>query len=293
MLICHELRRASISDEMMSKQKQSAIIISISSDIGTALAKRWMNRGWNVYGTYRTKSNSIEEISTAGVEFVYCDLSDISSIQGACLKFRTICSSWDILVLAPGSLEPVGPFIDCDFNEWADSIRVNFTNQLRIVQELIPTGNKANRLGPCVLFFAGGGTNSATQNFSAYTISKIALIKMCELLDAEISDMRFSIVGPGWVKTKIHQTTLDAGERSAGDAFYRIKDKLNSGDFIPMERVLDFCDWVVNAPREVVGGRNFSVVHDRWGNGELDKMLTENQDGYKLRRYGNDWLVDG
>ena len=68
----------------------------------------------------------------------------------------------DILVFATGTQKPIGLFSDCDFDEWANSIQVNFTNQLRIVKRLIPIRNKNNILGPCVLFFAGGGTNNAT-----------------------------------------------------------------------------------------------------------------------------------
>ena len=274
----------------MNNKTQTAIIISISSDIGTAMAKRWVKNGWNIYGTYRTKSNSIEELSRIGVELVHCDLSDNKSVKDACLDIRNLCSSWDNLILSPGTQEPVGPFVNCDFDEWADSIQVNFTNQLRIVQELLPARNMDNILGPCVLFFAGGGTNSATVNYSAYTISKIALIKMCELLDAEESDIRFTIVGPGWVKTKIHWETLEAGER-AGDNYEKTKYKLNSDELTPMKDVLDCCNWLISAHNKEISGRNFSVMSDMWDTRELSEKLLSDKNLYKLRRYGNDLLI--
>lgn len=250
------------------------------------MARRWIKNGWNVFGTYRTKSNSVEELSRIGVELVHCDLSDNSSVKTACTKLKDLCTSWDNLILAPGTQEPVGPIVNCNFDEWVDSIQVNFTNQLRIVYELLPKRNKENNLGPCVLFFAGGGTNNATVNYSAYTISKIALIKMCELLDAEIPDVRFTIVGPGWVRTKIHQATLVAGER-AGDNYEKTKYKLNNGELTPMKDVLDCCDWLISSPREVISGRNFSTVFDKWGTKELSEELMRDYDMYKLRRHGN------
>ena len=150
--------------------------------------------------------------------------------------------------------------------------------------------NMDNTLGPCVLFFAGGGTNAATANYSAYTISKIALIKMCELLDAEIPDVRFTIVGPGWVRTKIHQATLEAGER-AGDNYEKTNFLLNNDESTPMKYVLDCCDWLINSPREVVSGRNFSTVFDKWDTKELSEKLMSDSDMYKLRRYGNEFLI--
>lgn len=274
----------------MIKEDRSAIIISASSDIGTAISRRWLTRGWNVFGTYRTMSQTVDELHSYGVELVDCDLSDPTSIRKACSNLRTLCPQWDVLVMCPGTQEPVGAYIECNFDEWEESVRVNFTSQMRIIHELLPSRRVNSVLGPCVLLFAGGGTNNAPMNYSAYTISKIALIKMCELLDAEISDTRFVILGPGWVKTKIHNSTLRAGAR-VGINYQRTVKKLDSDEWTPMDQVLDCCDWAVNTHRELISGRNFSVVFDRWGTEELAKMLTENLDMYKLRRYGNDWLV--
>lgn len=277
-------------DTITAKEARSAIIISASSDIGTAMCYRWLDRGWNVYGTYRTPSKSVDELCNKGVRLIACDLSDSVSISDTCSNLRTLCPQWDILVLCPGTQEPIGPFTECSFDEWEESLRVNFTSQMSIIHELLPARRVNAAPQPIVLLFAGGGTNNAPLNYSAYTISKIALIKMCELLDAEISDTRFAIVGPGWVKTKIHESTLRAGMR-AGANFQRTIDKLAGKELTPIEEVIDCCDWLVNAPRELISGRNFSVVFDKWGTEELAKMLAKDPSMYKLRRYGNDWLV--
>jgi len=134
------------------------------------------------------------------------------------------------------------------------------------------------------------GIRNATVNYSAYTISKVALIKMCELLDAEIQDSRFTIVGPGWVKTKIHESTIKAGIK-AGDNLNRTIDKFDRDEFTPLQDVLDCCDWLIQSPRELISGRNFSVVFDMWGTDELSDKLVEEPDMYKLRRHGNNWLI--
>ena len=274
----------------MQNKSYKAIIISISSDIGTAMAKRWVSRGWQVMGTYRTETSSIKDLSDSSIKLIQCNLLDDGSVKSACKILREMCYQWDILVISAGTQDPIGPFKKTDFDSWVASVNINFINQLRIVHELLPTRNRMNLLGPCVLFFAGGGTNNATINYSAYTISKIALIKMCELLDAEIPDTRFVIVGPGWVKTKIHDSTLRAGER-AGANYQRTIDQLSSNESTPIDRILDCCDWLVDTPRELISGRNFSVVFDRCGTEELERRLAQEPNMYKLRRYGNDWLV--
>lgn len=277
-------------DTITVKGARSAIIISASSDIGTAMSRRWLGCGWRVFGTYRIRSQAVDELRSKGVKLIACDLSDNVSIGDACSNFRTLCPQWDVLVLCPSTQEPVGAFIECSFDEWEESLRVNFTGQMRVIHELLPTRHANATLEPIVLLFAGGGTNDAPLNYAAYIVSKVALIKMCELLDAEISDTRFAIVGPGWVKTKIHEPTLRAGMR-AGTNYQRTVDKLAGNELTPIDQVLDCCDWLVNSPRKLISGRNFSVVFDKWESEELTKMLAEDPNMYKLRRYGNEWLV--
>jgi len=272
----------------MKKINPKAIIFSISSDIGCALGKRWRQRGMEVCGTFRTPSSLVDDLKICGIKTFQCDLGNVLSVQNTCDQLRLGFAQWDYLVLCPGTQEPVGAFADCNFTQWEKSVEVNFTRQIQIVRELLLSRNKTGEHPPVVLFFAGGGTNNATVNYSAYTISKIALIKMCELLDAEIPDTNFVILGPGWVKTKIHQQTLTAGPK-AGANYQKMISKLAGEGWTPMETVLDCCDWIIKSDRKVVSGRNFSVVFDKWGSSALTEKLEEDSNMYKLRRFGNDW----
>lgn len=267
-----------------------ALIIAASSDIGAAMGLRCCERNWRVTGTYRTEGTNVDSLRRAGADLVPCDLADNASITEACAKLSQQ-PAWDVLVLGPGETRPIGPFAELNFDDWERSLTVNFTAQLRIVHALLPSRNTSNGQVPTVLFFAGGGTNNATVNYSAYTVSKIALIKMCELLDAEIPDTKFVIIGPGWVRTKIHQATLEAGDR-AGSSATQTVDRLQRNDFVPMDAVLDSCDWAINAARAAVSGRNFSTAFDAWRDPGLIATLTRDTSLCKLRRSGNDRVAD-
>ncbi len=266
-----------------------AIVISATSGIGEALCKSWAKKGWRVFGTYRSHSSAVEALEQeSGIKLVPCDLASVSSIQKACNLLKSICDEWDILVFAAGTLDPIGPFESVDFEEWEKSLQVNFTQQMRILHTLLPVRNKKSQKSS-VLFFAGGGANSAVVNYSSYAISKISLTKMCEFLDAEIPDTNFSIVGPGWVKTKIHESTLKAGRERAGINFDKTKDRLEGTEWVPMDQVIECCTWIVTTQSSGVKGRNFSVAHDRFGTRELERALENDPDMYKLRRSKNFW----
>ena len=268
--------------------KKNIFIISISSDIGANLAKYWLSKGHSVSGTYRKKSNLTKDLESLGINLYHFDLKSSKS----CLKFLGQISNnykWDALIIGAGNLNPVGPFIKTNFTLWEKSIRVNFVGQLEILQKMIPLANTKSNPSPVCLFFAGGGTNSAVKNYSAYTISKIASIKMVELLDAEILDISFTIVGPGPVKTKIHQATLGSSFEEIGEHFYKTKHMLENNLCYPIENVIECCDWLIQQKKNLIGGRNFSAVHDPWNNTKISK-IADNPDLFKLRRNGNNFF---
>lgn len=264
------------------------IIVGLDSDIGARLAERWLKRGKRITGTYWKEGNQIKSLKRQGIEMIQCDLGDKASADQAVRQLARFGKNWEVLVICPGTLNPIGNFAEIDRDEWENSVAINFTRQMRLLQGLLPMRGEATETGPTVVLFAGGGVNSAPVNYSAYTVSKIALIKMAELLDGELPDVCVSVIGPGWVDTKIHQETLAAGKR-AGVNLDRTKEILASGNLTPMKDVLDCCEWVIASPRSAVGGRNISVAHDRWRDQALTHRLQAEKDMYKLRRADNDW----
>lgn len=113
---------------------------------------------------------------------------------------------------------------------------------------------------------------------------------MCELLDDENNDMNVFIVGPGFVRTKTHLETIKAG-KNAGLNYRRVKEFLNSGSLgTPVRKIYDSVRWLERQGRDIVGGRNFSVVNDKFGDKRLAAELKKDHSMYKLRRYRNDWL---
>ena len=275
-----------VENEPLTPRRNLRLILSISSDIGTALAEDWNSAGIEVVGTYRTWSKNCEKLKDLGIQLIQCDFTDKKSIELAVAESARV-PYWNVLVLAAGDQNPIGLFKDINFDDWEKSIHANFSGMLRFLHRCL--GFQSNQTTRTVIFFAGGATNSATERYSAYTISKIASIKMCELLDFEIKDTKFSILGPGWVKTKIHQSTIHEPINS-GKNFARTNEMLQGKNMNSMSNVVECCNWVISQPKEVVGGRNFSVVYDKWGDPKLNSELLEDKNVYKLRRFKNDFF---
>ena len=265
---------------------QTVIVIGVGSDIGAELVRRFAADGWSVKGTYR--GARAPGNMPAGADLTRCDLGSRESTAAATQWLRKEADPWDAVVVAAGTEEPIGEFWDCDADEWERGFQVNAFAPLRLVRGLYPARRRGGRSS--VAFFSGSGTNNAAPSYSAYCASKILLIKMCELLDAESPDTSFFIVGPGIVRTKIHEQTLGAPDRS-GANYRKVVDFLESADPGTSHDDIHACiRWCMNAGRNVVGGRNISLVHDAWRNGgkALANRLEADRNLYKLRRFGNE-----
>ena len=263
----------------MSDEK--TIVIGASSTIGHALAKDWLESGRDVVGTYRKENSLIQNLRHAGGTLIPCDTTCDISVHKFLNHFSGI--TWNVLTYMPAEMEPIGSFTEIDIDKWEYALKTNLLAPLRLLKLLLPFASE----NASVLFWAGSGTNSAPVNTSAYTVSKIALMKMCELLDAESPTCRFSIIGPGWVKAPIHQSIIEAGPNRAGENHQTTINRLGSDDFTSLQDIVDCANWILSQPKTAIGGRNISVVHDGWRDPQLSEQLIKDSEMFKLRRSRN------
>ena len=265
---------------------RTALILGVTSDIGRELAVRLAADGWRISGTYR-KGGSPVGPEGRDWDLVPCDFALSGSVDRAVRAFHEKGLRWSMVVVAVGTERPVGNFADCEPDEWERGIHVNALYPLRFLRGVHALRDKQD--APCVALFSGSGTNNAAPAYSAYCASKILLFKMCELLDAECTDTSFFIIGPGIVRTKIHQQTLEAPERSGGN-YAKVADFLASGDPGTSHDDIYRCLlWCRSAGKAVVGGRNIALVRDQWRDGgrALASALRDDPELYRLRRSGN------
>jgi NAD(P)-dependent dehydrogenase (short-subunit alcohol dehydrogenase family) len=266
--------------------QRTVFIAAISSDIGRELALLHRQRGDHVIGTYRNANHANALLGLQGMDLLSCDLSEQQSIARAAASLKALDKPWDVFISAVGDLRPIGPFFESDVGLWAASTDVNGTGQLRLLHAVYP--HRRPETVAKVAFLVGGGINGPFRNYSAYCLGKIMLVKACELLHDEAPDVHAVAIGTGWVDTKIHRQTLDAGE-TAGPNYRKTTDFLASGQSgTTCSDILACMDWCFGQGRAVTGGRNFSVVHDAWREGAgLKADLLADQDRYRLRRSGN------
>lgn len=277
---------------MMLKNKPTVVILSISSDIGLYLAKRYKQDGYRVIGTYRSYGRLSEIVNNSDCYLLHCDVSQKKSIKKFVADFRKLKIRWNLFLSCVGDVRPYGNFFESDFDTWSNSVHINSIEPLRVVHSLYPFRDKTSI--PRIVFFAGGGVNNAPVRLSAYTISKIMLIKMCELLDIENIKLNVFIVGPGWRKTKIHKPIIAESGVSENKYWERILS-LKGENVTRMEDIYEHLSWLSSKSKDITSGRNFSIIYDPLRAGVRDMLTNElekDKNMYKLRRYRNDYSVN-
>lgn len=268
---------------------QHVLIIGISSDIGADMAERYAKDGYQISGTYRSETLLPRLKVIPNCVLYHCDLANAAGLQTFTDEYLASGANWDSLIFLPNTPLPIEPFFEGQFQEWESSLHLNAVSQLRLLHDLYVKRQpgKINN----IVFFAAGGVNNAVVNFSAYSISKILLIKMCEYLDAENPDLNLFIVGPGWVKTKTHDLIL--ANTSPGDPKHQqTLEFLQTRSGTDPRDIYEYVQWLCQNGKKVASGRNFSVAGDPWRESgeELATALATDSNLFKLRRHGNDFI---
>ncbi|MGP1675912.1 MAG: SDR family NAD(P)-dependent oxidoreductase [Burkholderiales bacterium] len=264
---------------------EKIIILGVSADIGRNICELFHADGAQIIGTYRRDFAERTELEALdGVDLIQCDVSKQDDIERLERAHAVRCFNWTTIFSSVGTAEPIGRFFALDFDAWERSVAVNMTAQLRAIHGLYPWRDASRVVNVALL--AGGGTNNPFRCYSAYCVAKIGLIKMCELIDDEAEDVNAFILGPGFVKTKVHEETLRAGAMAEGN-LERVRRFVEHGAGTTFEDIYKCLRWAMAAGREVAGGRNFSVVHDGWRSGALGEELKRDRDMFKLRRHRN------
>lgn len=271
----------SVNDHL---NKQTLVILSVTSDIGFALTQNYLRAGHQVIGTYRSTQHLNEISGHPNLKLLKCDFSINKSMTAFIYNFKKINKQWNTLISCIGEPRPLTGFFDTNFDVWQKSVEINALSQLRILHRLYKYRNPQQISN--VVFFAGGGVNNAVVNFSAYTIAKIMLIKMCEFIDAENPDLNIFIVGPGWTKTKIHKLILNdpnitSTKREETLTFL----KKSAGTDI--NYIYECINWLSKSGKKVASGRNFALAHDplqKCVRSYLSAALKADPNMYKIRR---------
>jgi len=252
---------------MLLKNKV-AIITGAGRGIGQAIALAFANEGAALVLAARTpgelESTQIKIRSKNGdcvaIPTDVTKATDVDRMIGATLsRFGRI----DVLVNNAGIQSPIGPLVDNDEDEWIRTLQVNLTGPLRCMRRILPA--MIERRSGKAINLSGGGATSPRPNFSAYGVSKAALVKLTETVAEEVRlfNVQVNAIAPGAVNTRMLDEVLDAGA-AAGEEQKTARERKATGGF-PAELAANLAVFLASEESGDLTGKLISAPHDDWG----------------------------
>ena len=184
--------------------KKTAIIIGGSSDIGTQVAKRMLQEGFNIALAYNSHKPNLEKQDNAEINEYKLDLTHKEDIKDFFEQVMADFKYFDTLVFCAGVSQKRALIFDVSDDEIDNLFEVNIKSAIRCVREFVRlTVNKH----PANIVLVGSFVEkNGCSCESVYTATKSAMTGLCKSLASELGnlDVRVNVVAPGFIDTKMN-----------------------------------------------------------------------------------------
>jgi NAD(P)-dependent dehydrogenase (short-subunit alcohol dehydrogenase family) len=213
---------------------------------------------------------------------IAADVSQPDMVEKAVRQSQTFLGHIDVLINAAGIQSPIGPFLENDLDRWEKTVGVNLFGPVRLTKEVLP-GMMARGQGK-IINFSGGGATGPRPNFSAYAVSKAALVRFTETLAVELKphNIQVNAVAPGAINTRMLDEVIAAGEK-AGDEYKAALERFATGG-TPVQLVCELVLFLASGASGKLTGKLISAPHDPWRNWQDRDDELNNSPLYTIRR---------
>jgi len=263
--------------------------------IGRSVACRLAELG----GTIALISRSGQELSetldlvskySSGSFYTVCDVSSGDSISEAFKVIKTRMNAIHVLVNNAGIQGPIGRFHENDLAAWETNIRTNLLGPVILIHHVLPLmmGQKTGK----IINMSGGGATGTRPNFSAYAVSKTALVRFTENLADEYREFNIDVnsVSPGAVNTRMLDEVITAADK-AGNEFRDALRRQSAGGTDPAVAA-ELIAFLASDASDGISGKLISAPWDPWKTDEFRECLKSDKNLATLRRIDNKYFKE-
>ena len=272
----------------MKLEGQVAVITGAGRGIGRAIALAYAREGAKLALAARNEEEleqSVAAVSEIGGEAVAFRTDVTSQVGTERLARRTVerFGRIDVLVNNAGTSGPIGPLQDNDIAEWVDTINVNLTGTFLVCRAVIPV--MLGQGGGKIINLSGAGVANAWSNMSAYCASKVAVVRMTEVLAQELEGKGITVnaLGPGSVHTSMWEKMTDQAADAGAEFIHELGQRVLSGGGASIDDCAELAVWLASEESGSLTGRVISAAADDFRN--LGPRVPEIMEGdaYTLR----------
>ncbi len=203
-------------NDVAELKNKNVLITGAGRGLGKRLALGFARLGCRIALVSRNKSEldlAHIEIEQAGGNAlrIQADVTDAEQIgiavERAHLAFQ---SPIDVLICAAGVHGPLKSFLEASFAAWNQTINVNLMGVVHACRAVLPHMTK-RRAGKIIILTCESD-RPPHSHFSAYTVSKTALVRLAESIAIEVADnnVQINCLDPGRSYTSLTDEIIEA-----------------------------------------------------------------------------------
>lgn len=271
-------------------ENRTIVVTGGSMGIGLAVAQKCAKEGASLILASRHQSDLEKAVKTLSNEqthgYYSLDIGSPAEVSKMAQSVAMGRTSIDGLVNCAGVYGPIGAVDEVDPAEFADAIRINLLGTFYMCHYFVPLLKRAKR--GKIVNYSGGGASGPFPNFSAYAVGKAAIVRLTENMALELKQNNIDVnaVAPGFVVTRLHQQTLNAGDKAGKDFLKKTAEQISSGG-VPPSVPAALTVFLLSASSDGITGKFISAPWDPWQTPDFAAKLKADADFAVLRRIDN------
>lgn len=273
---------------MNSLENKTVLITGGSLGIGYAISGKCAEAGAKVIIASRTEDDlkkairKLNRISDKGHSYKILDVSDKQQVSQFADEIRKKEGCIDGLVNCAGIYGPIGTLNDIDIEHFVKAININLLGTVFMCHYFsqLMKNRKAK-----IVNYSGGGAATPFPNYSAYAVSKIGIVRLTENLSQELKlhGIEVNCIAPGFVVTRLHQQTIEAGDKAGSSFLANTKEQIEKGG-VPPDIAAELTVFLLSAESNGITGKFISAPWDSWRDSAFIEKLKSDKDFATLRR---------
>lgn len=272
----------------MLLEGKKILITGGSMGIGLAVAKACAAEGASLILVSRHETDlkrAVESLDDKKRGHAYCalDISRADAVEAIAASLKKEISSLDGLVNCAGVYGPIGPIGAVGLHEFTQAIQVNLLGTYYMCHYFLPLLKSAQR--GKIVNYSGGGAAGPFPNYSAYAVSKTGVVRLTENMALELKTCGIDVnaVAPGFVVTRLHQQTLEAGAEAGEGFLQKTKEQIAQGG-VSADVAARLTVFLLSSQSDGITGRFISAPWDPWETGDFVQKVKADDDFVTLRR---------
>ena len=180
---------------------QNILITGIGSGLGEALAKAYLDQGDAVYAIGRAFPKQFDHYPHF-VFFPY-DLSQTFLINSDIQTFVKN-HTFDLVILNAGILGPIETLQHTELSKIKEVMELNVWANKELIDTLSAYANVKQ-----VVAISSGAAVNGSKGWGAYSLSKSSLNMLINVYAKELTDIHFSALAPGIIRTPMVETIIE------------------------------------------------------------------------------------